>query len=177
MLYGALSIIACTPSSPCTPLAFDVCAIDCVLAAVAWCLRPALPALQGGSRRRQLLAPRALLGAATEHSTVATTLGDLAGSAVGGESDEPMYMVVGFEVMACSIARVAGQKPKDISCIDTLEGKPPAPQEITKGMGRSGDRPTARNHSVLPDFYPSLAQIAGHIILALCYRCWHHSSE
>lgn len=70
-------------------------------------------------------------------------MGGIAGTAVGGAADEPMYMVVGFEVMACSIARVAGQKPKDVSCIDTLEGKPPAPQEITKGMARAGDCPTA----------------------------------
>ena len=52
---------------------------------------------------------------------------------MGGAPGTQMYMVVGFEVMACSIARVAGQKPADISCIDTLEGKPPAPQEVTKG--------------------------------------------
>lgn len=48
-------------------------------------------------------------------------------------------MVVGFEVMACSIARAAGEKPKDVSCIDTLDGKPPAPLEITKGMGKSSE--------------------------------------
>ncbi|KAK9907506.1 hypothetical protein WJX75_004955 [Coccomyxa subellipsoidea] len=90
--------------------------------------------VEGGSRRRQLLAPRALLRdtPAGVNPPVATTLGEVAGSVVGGDADEPMYMVVGFEVMACSIARKAGEKPKDISCIDTLEGKPPAPQEITK---------------------------------------------
>ena len=53
---------------------------------------------------------------------------------MGPISAAQMYMVVGFEVMACSIARVAGQKPSDVSCIDSLEGKPPAPQEVTKGM-------------------------------------------
>ena len=58
---------------------------------------------------------------------------------MGATSVSQMYMVVGFEVMACSIARVAGQKPSDVSCIDTLEGKPPAPQEVTKGMARDGD--------------------------------------
>lgn len=104
-------------------------------------------AVQGGSRRRQLLAPRALLRdtPAGVNPPVATTLGEVAGSVVGGDADEPMYMVVGFEVMACSIARKAGEKPKDISCIDTLEGKPPAPQEITKGMARSGDCPTVQH--------------------------------
>ena len=63
-------------------------------------------------------------------------------------------MVVGFEVMACSIARVAGQAPKDVSCIDTLEGKPPQPQEVTKGMGRGGKPPC---HSIRGQPVPSLA--------------------
>ena len=93
---------------------------------------------QGGSRR--LLAPRGLLrdtGAAQAPS--APALSGLLGNSMGAAPGSQMYMVVGFEVMACSIARVAGQKPSDVSCIDTLEGKPPAPQEVTKGMARDGD--------------------------------------
>lgn len=83
--------------------------------------------------------PRALLKASELASAATGALADAAATAVGGTAEDPMYMVVGFEVMACSIGRRAGEKPKDISCIDTLEGKPPVPQEITKGMGRSGD--------------------------------------
>ena len=93
---------------------------------------------QGGSRR--LLAPRELLkdkGGAKAPS--ASALSGLLGNSMGAAPGAQMYMVVGFEVMACSIARVAGQKPSDVSCIDTLEGRPPAPQEVTKGMARDGD--------------------------------------
>ena len=93
---------------------------------------------QGGSRR--LLAPRELLkdtGGAQAPS--ATALSGLLGNSMGAAPGAQMYMVVGFEVMACSIARVAGQKPSDVSCIDTLEGRPPAPQEVTKGMARDGE--------------------------------------
>lgn len=93
---------------------------------------------QGGSRR--LLAPRELLrdkGGAQAPS--ASALSGLLGNSMGAAPGAQMYMVVGFEVMACSIARVAGQKPSDVSCIDTLEGRPPAPQEVTKGMARDGD--------------------------------------
>lgn len=70
-------------------------------------------------------------------------------------------MVVGFEVMACSIARVAGEAPKDVSCIDTLEGRPPQPQEITKGMGRGGVTPATVHVALLPAVHCS----------ALMY-CW-----
>ena len=45
--------------------------------------------------------------------------------------DKEMFMVVGFEVLACSIQRSPGQKPTDISCTET--GKATKPQEVTKG--------------------------------------------
>ena len=94
-----------------------------LIAAAAW---------QGGARR--LLAPRELLGdSKAALAPSASALAGLLGNSMGPSSGSQMYMVVGFEVMACSIARVAGQKPSDVSCIDTLEGKPPAPQEVSKG--------------------------------------------
>ena len=49
--------------------------------------------------------------------------------------DKEMFMVVGFEVLACSIQRSPGQKPTDISCTET--GKPTKPQEVTKGAHKS----------------------------------------
>ena len=104
---------------------------------------------QGGSRR--LLAPRELLkdkGGAQAPS--ASALSGLLGNSMGAAPGAQMYMVVGFEVMACSIARVAGQKPSDVSCIDTLEGRPPAPQEVTKGMARDGDASWPDPHPPLP---------------------------
>ena len=52
--------------------------------------------------------------------------------------DDQMFMVVGFEVLACSIQRTAGEKLKDISCTDPESGKVVTPQEISKGMGRDG---------------------------------------
>ena len=52
--------------------------------------------------------------------------------------DDQMFMVVGFEVLACSIQRVAGEKLKEISCADPESGKVITPQEISKGMGRAG---------------------------------------
>ena len=64
---------------------------------------------------------------------VATTAGSMAAGVAGAKSKTPMYMVVGFEVMACSIARPAGEKPKEISCVDEEEGRAPARQEITVG--------------------------------------------
>lgn len=92
-------------------------------AAVAW---------QGGARK--LLAPRELLrDSQAAPAPSSSAMASLLGNSMGPTSGDQMYMVVGFEVMACSIARVAGQKPSDISCIDTLEGKPPAPQEVHKG--------------------------------------------
>ena len=88
--------------------------------------------LQGGSRK--LLGPRELLKDSTAAPAPSSSaLAGLLGDSMGPTPGDQMYMVVGFEVMACSIARVAGQKPSDISCIDTLEGKPPAPQEVHKG--------------------------------------------
>ena len=94
-----------------------------LLAAVAW---------QGGARR--LLGPRVLLkDSMAAPAPSSSALASLLGNSMGPASGDQMYMVVGFEVMACSIARVAGQQPSDVSCIDTLEGKPPAPQEVHKG--------------------------------------------
>ena len=51
--------------------------------------------------------------------------------------EQSMYMVVGFEVLACSIKREAGKTPKDISCTDPDSGTPIIPQEVTKGMSSS----------------------------------------
>lgn len=45
--------------------------------------------------------------------------------------DHEMFMVVGFEVQACSIQRSPGQKPQNIRCDDTQ--KTIKPQEVTKG--------------------------------------------
>ena len=87
---------------------------------------------QGGSRR--LLESRDLLkDSKAALAPSSSALAGLLGNSMGPSSSDQMYMVVGFEVMACSIARVSGQKPSDVSCIDTLEGKPPAPQEVHKG--------------------------------------------
>lgn len=47
--------------------------------------------------------------------------------------DTSMYMVVGFEVAACSIERTPGQAPKDVSCTEINAERPPKPQEIVKG--------------------------------------------
>ena len=81
------------------------------------------------------MGPRTLLKeSAVASAPSGSALTNLLGNSMGPISGDQMYMVVGFEVMACSIARVAGQKPSDVSCIDSLEGKPPAPQEVTKGM-------------------------------------------
>lgn len=55
--------------------------------------------------------------------------------------DQEMFMVVGFEVLACSIQRSPGQKPTDISCTDSDTGKPVKPQEVTKGQ-HSTSRPS-----------------------------------
>ena len=52
-----------------------------------------------------------------------------------GMDDKEMFMVVGFEVLACSIQRSPGQKPTDISCTDT--GNPTKPQEVTKGTANN----------------------------------------
>lgn len=49
------------------------------------------------------------------------------------DAEDQMFMVVGFEVLACSIQRKAGEKHKDISCTDPEIGKPITPQEVTKG--------------------------------------------
>ena len=87
---------------------------------------------QGGARR--LLGPRELLkDSKAAPAPSSSALAGLLGNSMGPSTGDQMYMVVGFEVMACSIARVSGQKPSDVSCIDTLEGKPPAPQEVHKG--------------------------------------------
>lgn len=121
---------------------------------------------QGGSRR--LLAPRELLrdsGAAQAPSSSA--LSSLLGNSMGASSGEQMYMVVGFEVMACSIARQPGQKPSDVSCIDTLEGKPPAPQEVNKGMARAGTPLTLLS---CPPCIPCMLQ---HITRPLQWSFWH----
>ena len=47
--------------------------------------------------------------------------------------DSSMYMVVGFEVTACSIERTPGQAPKDVSCLEFNGDRPPKSQEIKKG--------------------------------------------
>lgn len=47
--------------------------------------------------------------------------------------DTSMYMIVGFEVAACSIERVPGAPPKDVSCGEFAGDSPPKPQEIKKG--------------------------------------------
>ena len=47
--------------------------------------------------------------------------------------DNQMFMVVGFEVLACSVQRSPGKKPADVSCTDPESGKPITPQEVTKG--------------------------------------------
>ncbi len=50
------------------------------------------------------------------------------------------------QVMACSIAREAGAgRPAEISCMDVIEGKAPAAQEITQGASRA--RPARRRPS------------------------------
>jgi len=47
---------------------------------------------------------------------------------------EKMYMVVGFEVVACSIARTPGQNLKDIRCAASPDDPgAPAPQEVKEG--------------------------------------------
>lgn len=48
-------------------------------------------------------------------------------------NEKEMFMVVGFEVLACSILRSPGQKPTDIPCTDEETGKLVKPQEVTKG--------------------------------------------
>ena len=53
-----------------------------------------------------------------------------------GMDEKEMFMVVGFEVLACSIQRSPGQKPTDISCTDADTGKPLKPQEVTKGQAQ-----------------------------------------
>jgi hypothetical protein len=50
----------------------------------------------------------------------------------------PMYMVVGFEVMACSIERKASGTLKDIACPSGPDDPVPTPQEIFKGMAQTG---------------------------------------
>eukprot|EP00891_Asterochloris_glomerata_P002822 jgi/Astpho2/2822/e_gw1.00050.44.1_t len=47
------------------------------------------------------------------------------------EDDKSMYMVVGFEIMACSIKRKAGAPIEAISCVSN-EDKPPPPQPVVK---------------------------------------------
>ena len=79
--------------------------------------------VQGGARR---LLGRSMLAA------------DAVEEASELDEDTKMYMVVGFEVLACSIGRTPGQALQDIACPESEEGKPVPPQEITKGMGRSG---------------------------------------
>lgn len=50
----------------------------------------------------------------------------------GGET--PMYMIVGFEVVACSIHREAGKRLEDIPCPQSPEDPDaPRPQEVTTG--------------------------------------------
>lgn len=47
---------------------------------------------------------------------------------------EKMYMIVGFEVVACSIKREAGQPIRNIPCPQTFDDpNAPAPQEVTRG--------------------------------------------
>jgi hypothetical protein len=120
---------------------------------------------QGGARhRRRLLSePRALLGGGLLGGSKGAQAPAPAAGA-GGATDE-MYMVVGFEVMACSIARTAGQKPKDVSCIDALEGRPAPAQEISKGMGRAGK--TLRS----PRTRTCSSPLAEHVLHRGCAGC------
>ena len=53
--------------------------------------------------------------------------------------DTSMYMVVGFEVAACSIERTPGQVPKDVSCQEFAGDRPPKSQEIKKGACKHFD--------------------------------------
>jgi hypothetical protein len=65
--------------------------------------------------------------------------------------------------MACSIAREAGAgRPAEISCMDVIEGKAPAAQEITQGapcaspagahaQGPDRARQTATGSAAFPD--------------------------
>ena len=54
---------------------------------------------------------------------------------------QKMYMVVGFEVVACSIKRTPGEPiNKNLICPQTLdEPNAPEPQEVKKGEGSGSD--------------------------------------
>lgn len=47
------------------------------------------------------------------------------------DDSNSMYMVVGFEVMACSIKRKAGARVEALSCVGN-DDRPPEPQEVVK---------------------------------------------
>lgn len=83
--------------------------------------------VQGGARKL-----KALWG-----SSSSSTLSGSADSppivAKEEDMDNSMYMVVGFEVAACSIERSPGQTPKDVSCLEFNGDRPPKSQEIKKG--------------------------------------------
>ncbi|KAK9807028.1 hypothetical protein WJX72_011093 [[Myrmecia] bisecta] len=85
--------------------------------------------VEGGARRKLLQSSRRLASKAeqkfSESYDSELDMDDML------DIDDSMYMVVGFEVMACSIAREAGRKLEDISCI-TDDGHPPTPQEVKK---------------------------------------------
>lgn len=46
---------------------------------------------------------------------------------------EKMYMIVGFEVVACSIKREAGKEIQNIPCRSPDDADAPEPQEVSKG--------------------------------------------
>ena len=120
--------------------------------------------VEGGSRRRRLLArgswdPASSLGASDDSaggvaSPVATS-GGRELQAWGKKSSPPppppavgsgttMYMVVGFEVVACSISRTVGRRLDDIPCpVSPEDPDAPTPMEVKEGAHRSQLPPAA----------------------------------
>jgi transmembrane 9 superfamily member 2/4 len=49
------------------------------------------------------------------------------------EKEEPMWMVVGFEVMPCSIKREKGDKVEHVKCAPYGDPSNPEPQRVSEG--------------------------------------------
>ncbi|KAK9828105.1 hypothetical protein WJX81_004518 [Elliptochloris bilobata] len=88
--------------------------------------------IEGGARRRRAASRRLAEDSKEGEDAETKALREAAERRAGG-GELSMYMVVGFEVMACSIEREARGRPAEVSCMDVVEGKAPKAQEIVQG--------------------------------------------